>query len=287
MQPSSGGGSGGPIKKIESHSGELTHVQDAGPTAGGREEENKPHHRKNSGLPPQFPKLLHNMLGRADEGGYSSIVSWQPHGKSFLIRSRDQFVEQVMPLYFKQTRFASFQRQLNLYGFLRVERKGPDHKSYYHKCFLRDAPQLVETISRIQSKAGTTYANWAPNPEPDFSEKESTTMGSTITVAHGVAEMFAAVAAGYPSTTSSQPSTDPGAVPTDPMEQWGQKPIDTVGALLHSASPDVSENTHGLDQKLPAATLESSNSNDSTESSGQKDNSSMAVFLEDVDLDSQ
>lgn len=70
-------------------------------------------------IPPQFPLQLHLMLSNAHAGGYSDVCSWQPHGRSFLVKDRQRFVDEVLPIYFRQSKFSSFQRQLNLYGFVR------------------------------------------------------------------------------------------------------------------------------------------------------------------------
>jgi hypothetical protein len=75
--------------------------------------------------PPQFPIQLHLMLSNAQVEGYSDVCSWQPHGRSFLIKDRKRFVDRVLPIYFKQSKFSSFQRQLNLYGFVRYDCNAP------------------------------------------------------------------------------------------------------------------------------------------------------------------
>ena len=76
-----------------------------------------------------FPVVLHQLLEAADEQGYSDIISWQPHGRAFHVHDPKRFVAEVMPRYFRQTRFSSFQRQLSLYEFLRLSRQGPDHNA--------------------------------------------------------------------------------------------------------------------------------------------------------------
>jgi hypothetical protein len=48
---------------------------------------------------------------------FESIISWQPHGTAFRVHQPDEFARIVMPRYFQQTKYKSFQRQLHIYGF--------------------------------------------------------------------------------------------------------------------------------------------------------------------------
>ena len=73
-----------------------------------------------SGTELPFPVKLHSMLDIADQQGLSDIVSWQCHGRSFMVHKQEEFVDDIMKRCFKQTKFPSFQRQLNLYGFKRL-----------------------------------------------------------------------------------------------------------------------------------------------------------------------
>ena len=68
----------------------------------------------------QFPFKLYDMLDASDSDGFASIVSWQDNGRAFKVHKPSKFVESIMPVYFKQTKYKSFQRQLNLYGFARI-----------------------------------------------------------------------------------------------------------------------------------------------------------------------
>jgi hypothetical protein len=45
-----------------------------------------------------FPVKLHYMLNELETDGIDDIVSWQPHGRCFLVHKQQQFVEQVLPL---------------------------------------------------------------------------------------------------------------------------------------------------------------------------------------------
>ena len=105
-----------------------------------------------------FPRKLQNMLKSSvrstpNEEKRESIVSWFPCGTSFKVHNVSAFVSTVLPLFFKQTKFKSFQRQLNLWGFLRIQ-WGPEKGAYYHPQFLRDQPKLVCLLRR--QKVGTT-----------------------------------------------------------------------------------------------------------------------------------
>ena len=55
--------------------------------------------------------------------------------------------------WFKTNSFASFQRQLNMYGFQRIP-NGLDKGCYYHTLFLKDRLDLVYSILRISSNKG-------------------------------------------------------------------------------------------------------------------------------------
>jgi hypothetical protein len=45
-----------------------------------------------------FPVKLHFMLSELETDGMDDIVSWQPHGRSFLVRKQMHFVGKVLPL---------------------------------------------------------------------------------------------------------------------------------------------------------------------------------------------
>jgi hypothetical protein len=45
-----------------------------------------------------FPYKLHYMLTELEIDGMDNIVSWQPHGRCFLVHNQMAFVEKVLPL---------------------------------------------------------------------------------------------------------------------------------------------------------------------------------------------
>jgi len=105
-----------------------------------------------------FPQKLHQMLSdlEKEEGG-SEIASYLPHGRAFAIHKPNEFVKKIMPKYFRMSRFSSFQRQLNLYEFMRIT-DGPDKGAYFHELFHRGRPILASQIRRnkIKGESSTT-----------------------------------------------------------------------------------------------------------------------------------
>ena len=45
-----------------------------------------------------FPVTLHFMLNELKTDGLDHIISWQPHGRSFVVHKQTQFVETVLPM---------------------------------------------------------------------------------------------------------------------------------------------------------------------------------------------
>lgn len=94
-----------------------------------------------------FPAKLLAMLMEAEAKGFDDIISFLPHGNSFMIYRPEKFAKEVMLKYFSTNRLPSFQKQLSLYGFKRTN-GGQDHGATYHEFFRRDHQKLVAKISR-------------------------------------------------------------------------------------------------------------------------------------------
>lgn len=120
-----------------------------------------------NGVTETFPVKLHRMLEGNTANGLEHIASWQPHGRCFVVHNQQEFVDLVMPDYFSQSKYPSFQRQLNLYGFKRIT-KGPDRNGYHHPSFLRGYPELSDTMVRMKVKGTGVRRPTRPEEEPDF-----------------------------------------------------------------------------------------------------------------------
>ena len=123
--------------------------------------------KRRGGVATSFPTKLHTILDQVEADGLSHIISWQPHGRCFIIHKPKEFADYVMPRYFRQSKLTSFQRQLNLYGFCRLTR-GRDSGGYYHELFLRSRAYLAKKMQRTKIKGTKFKAASNPDQEPDF-----------------------------------------------------------------------------------------------------------------------
>lgn len=118
-----------------------------------------------------FPFKLHAVITLCEKFGYQHVVSWQSHGRCFVIPSQELFIEHVLPL-FRHSEYASFRAQLKAYGFNRLGKSGPDKGGYYNDFFLRSRPELcAQIIRRPKNQHGTVRGRpkgGAGESEPDF-----------------------------------------------------------------------------------------------------------------------
>mmetsp|Transcript_7837 Transcript_7837/g.11576 ORF Transcript_7837/g.11576 Transcript_7837/m.11576 type:complete len:368 (+) Transcript_7837:455-1558(+) len=111
-----------------------------------------------------FPGKLHLILSKSE---YRSIITWLPHGRSFIVRDPESLQEKVFPIFFKLTKYNSFSRQLSLWGFKRLT-TGVDFGSYYHPLFLRGKPLLTTRMTLTLIKGIGTKRKSNPRAEPDL-----------------------------------------------------------------------------------------------------------------------
>ncbi|GMH76266.1 hypothetical protein TrLO_g707 [Triparma laevis f. longispina] len=122
------------------------------------------------GCPQQFPRKLYEMIERQTREGEGKeessplrppCIQWSPSGRSFHITSMSLFTTSILPYYFKTSKFSSFQRNLNLYGFSKLIR-GTDRGSYFHPMFGRGEGSSFEVVKRVKKqrkKKEITHAN--------------------------------------------------------------------------------------------------------------------------------
>lgn len=116
----------------------------------------------NSSALPPFLMKTYEMV---DDQGSDSIVSWSPTNKSFIVWDTALFARDLLPRFFKHNNFASFIRQLNTYGFRKID---PEQWEFGNDEFIRGQPQLLKNIHRRKPvhSHSTQNLHWQGNSNP-------------------------------------------------------------------------------------------------------------------------
>jgi HSF-type DNA-binding len=101
-----------------------------------------------------FPWKLHEMLQSSEQEVLDHIVSWLPSENGFKVHDSKAFVSTVLPKFFRQTKYKSFQRQCNIWGFERLL-QGPHKGGYTHVDFIRGKNNLCSRMKRQKIKGST------------------------------------------------------------------------------------------------------------------------------------
>ena len=101
---------------------------------------------KRKGSESKFPGKLHDMMKYVEQQGLEHVISCVLNGRGFMIHDPDRIVD-ILPLFFGQTKYRSFRRQLNMWHFDRVK-EGPNKGAFLHPYFVRGNRELCSQMSR-------------------------------------------------------------------------------------------------------------------------------------------
>ncbi|KAI8047592.1 HSF-type DNA-binding-domain-containing protein [Gilbertella persicaria] len=110
--------------------------------------------------------FVHKLYNMVVDTQYQHLIAWNYTGSSFIVCNIMEFSRDVLPKHFKHNNFSSFVRQLNMYGFHKVNKSPRGHRTlaenqiweFSHSKFIKDRPDLLDEIKRksIESENNTS-----------------------------------------------------------------------------------------------------------------------------------
>jgi len=124
---------------------------------------------------PIFLRKTYHMVDTCDP----AVCSWSEDGETFVVKHPKKFEQEIIPQFFKHSKFSSFVRQLNFYAFRKIktndsiridtalEAATANYWRFFHPKFQRGKPEWLQEIKRssstprgaLGSKKGTVAGN--------------------------------------------------------------------------------------------------------------------------------
>lgn len=131
-----------------------------------------------------------------EDGKNTDLIRWSDDGNSFIVLDEEEFAKTLIPELFKHNNYASFVRQLNMYGFHKKvglsdnsmrasERKNKSPSEYSNPYFRRGHPELLWLIQKPKNSGGTKGKGRKAGSEQNDEDAEEY-MGDMTNIDHRI-----------------------------------------------------------------------------------------------------
>eukprot|EP00526_Cylindrotheca_closterium_P009703 CAMPEP_0113653164 /NCGR_PEP_ID=MMETSP0017_2-20120614/28421_1 /TAXON_ID=2856 /ORGANISM="Cylindrotheca closterium" /LENGTH=433 /DNA_ID=CAMNT_0000566115 /DNA_START=57 /DNA_END=1358 /DNA_ORIENTATION=- /assembly_acc=CAM_ASM_000147 len=137
---------------------------------------------------PIFLRKTYHMVDTCDP----TVACWSEDGETFVVKNPEKFEKQIIPQFFKHSKFSSFVRQLNFYAFRKIkyadtiridpklEAETANYWRFRHEKFQRGKPELLQEIKRMNGQKGTSTSTTKKNATTTLVDKENTALKSEV-----------------------------------------------------------------------------------------------------------
>mmetsp|Transcript_19942 Transcript_19942/g.29577 ORF Transcript_19942/g.29577 Transcript_19942/m.29577 type:complete len:418 (-) Transcript_19942:160-1413(-) len=120
---------------------------------------------------PIFLRKTYHMIDTCD----ANVACWSDDGETFIVKNTDVFEKSIIPQFFKHSKFSSFVRQLNFYGFRKIkyadtikidaklEAETANFWRFRHEKFIRGKPELLVDIKRSNGHQSGIVKKFIPD----------------------------------------------------------------------------------------------------------------------------
>ena len=113
-----------------------------------------------SSAPNKRPAFVVKLWKMINDPANNKYISWMPSGKAIQVQDREHFMKFVLPKFFKHNNFASFVRQLNMYGWHKIQdvsagslAQTDEVWQFENPNFIKDREDLLDNI--VRNKPGS------------------------------------------------------------------------------------------------------------------------------------
>lgn len=128
--------------------------------------------KKEASGPKAKPAFVMKVWSMVNDPENQEYIRWNDDGLTFQVYHREEFMKSILPKYFKHNNFASFVRQLNMYGWHKVQdissglmakeaKNAEEVWQFKNPYFIRGREDLLDNI--VRNKSGTQEEVSEPN----------------------------------------------------------------------------------------------------------------------------